>query len=303
MLIDWKKIGKRIDPSDFFKEKKKIVIEIGFGKGDFLLNYSKIFDDNLIGIEISNYSINNFINKYKFVENIRIIHSEAFFALGHLFKENTVDKIFIIFPDPWSKKKQEKKRFLKKEFFDRASFVLKNEGEIFIITDEKTLSKYIEENVTKNFLKKEPPEIYIELSKNTKYGKKWLDLKKDFFPFYFIKKEGIKKYWEDILTGKKFDHLLLKNFDFHSFKEMVKKINKKDKDKFINFKKIYEAKDEFILEFILKEETILQNIFFKGKILKNKCILKILNKEDVIFTRGFFEILENLSLNLKTYEI
>lgn len=289
MLIEWEKIGKRIDPQDFFPQKKKIMLEIGFGKGDFLFNYSKIFDENLIGIEISKHFVLEAIKKFNKFNNIRILHSEAFFALGHIFKKNSIDKIFIIFPDPWHKKRHEKRRFLNKDFFNRASFILKKDGEIFIITDEKILADYIEKNIPENFLKEKPPDVYIQLAKETKYGKKWSRLKKEFFIFYLIKKIDIKKYWEDILMGKKFDHLLIKNFNFNEFKEKIKNIEIKEENKFTRFKNIYEGEKSFIVEFILKEETILQNIFLKGEIFKDKCILKPLNKE-IIFTRGFFEI-------------
>lgn len=302
MLIEWEKIGKRIDPNNFFIQKKIIMLEIGFGKGDFLFNYSKIFDENLIGIEISKNLILNAIKRFVKFNNIKILYSEAFFALGHIFKKNSIDKIFIIFPDPWHKKRHLKRRFLNKEFFDRASFVLKERGEIFIITDEKILADYVEENITENFLREKPPDIYIELAKKTKYGKKWSNLKKEFFIFYLIKKNDVKKYWEDILIGKRFDHLLIKNFNFKDFKEKIKNIEIKEKNKFISFKNIYESEKSFIVEFILKEETILQNIFLKGKIFKDKCILKPLNKE-IIFTKGFFEIINNLSLYSKTHEI
>ncbi|MEO0260175.1 MAG: tRNA (guanosine(46)-N7)-methyltransferase TrmB [candidate division WOR-3 bacterium] len=294
MLIEWEKINKRIDPEDFFPYKKKIVLEIGFGKGDFLLNYSKIFDENLIGIEISRYLILKSIKKFIKFNNIRVLNSEAFFALGHIFKKNSIDKIFIIFPDPWHKKRHEKRRLLNKEFFDRVSFVLKNEGEIFIITDEKILAEYIEENIPENFKREKSPEVYIQLANETKYGRKWRKLKKDFFDFYLIKKNDIEKYWEDILTGKRFDHLLIKNFNLSVFKEKVKKIEIKGENKFISFKNIYEGEKSFIVEFILKEETILQKAFLKGEIFKDKCILKPLNKE-IIFTKGFFEIINNLS--------
>ena len=295
MLIEWKKICKRIDPEDFFHQKNKITVEIGFGKGDFLLNYSKIFDENLIGIEISEHLVINAIKKFSKFNNIRVLNSEGFFTLGQLFKKNSIDKIFIIFPDPWHKKRHEKRRFINKEFFDRASFVLKNGGEIFIITDEKILAEYIEKNIPYNFIREKSPEVYIQLAKKTKYGRKWEKFKKEFFDFYLIKKNDVEKYWDDILIGKRFDHLLIKNFNLSEFKERIKKIEIKDKNKFISFKNIYESDKGFILEFILKEETILQNIFLKGEILKDKCILKPLNKE-IIFTKGFFEIINNLSL-------
>lgn len=296
MLIEWKKIGKSFDPQNFFPEKRKICIEIGFGKGDFLEIYSKNFGENLIGIEISEYSVRNAIKRLSAYSNIRLIHAEAFFAIGHLFKKSTVDKIFIIFPDPWPKKKQEKKRFLNKEFFDRASYILKDKGEIFIITDEEKLSAYIEKIIPDNFLRDKTPQNYVELAKNTKYGKKWKNLNKKFYDFFLLKKWGSVKYWEDILTGKRFDHILIEKFDEEKFSEKIKRIYIKGEKKFISSKNFYRGEKSFIIEFILKEETLLQNLFFKGEILKDKCVIKILNKEDVIFTKGFFEIVDNLSL-------
>jgi len=298
VIIEWQKTGKPIDPANFFPFSRKTSVEIGFGKGDFIENYCKVYRDNLIGIEISEYSLRNAIKRLSKYNNIKILKSEAFFAIGHLFRKSTIDKIFIIFPDPWPKKRHYKKRFLNSEFFDRLAYVLKNRGKIFIITDEKVLAENINKILQKNqhFSLKKPPVKYIELAKNTKYGKKWRDYKKQFFIFYLVKVKGIKKYWDDILTGKRFDHILIEDFDLKKFIKKAKGVFIKDKSKFISFKNIYRGERNFILEFILKEETLLQNIFLKGEILEKKCVIKSLNPYNTIFTKGFFEIVNALSL-------
>ena len=129
---------------------KKIFLEVGFGYGDNLLFIAKKNIDKLIlGCEVYEPGIANLLNKID-LENIKniLIYPENIFSLFKKIKKNSIDKIFILFPDPWPKKRHFKRRLISPFFLKEINKILKKKGIIFISTDSKD---YLEV-ILKNFL-------------------------------------------------------------------------------------------------------------------------------------------------------
>ena len=94
----------------FKKEKvqnsKKRFLEIGFGYGENIIHLSKKNGDKLIiGCEIYEPGIANLVSKIE-SENLKNIYifPENIFSLLSELKKNSIEKIFILYPDPWPKK-------------------------------------------------------------------------------------------------------------------------------------------------------------------------------------------------------
>lgn len=140
-----------------FENDHPIYIEIGMGKGQFLLTLAKRNPDiNYIGIERYSSVILRAVERYDeeiketetkdFLSNIRFICMDAT-EIEEVFAPEEVDKIYLNFSDPWPKKRHARRRLTSKEFLARYDKVLKKEGVIEFKTDNRDLFRFSLEQV------------------------------------------------------------------------------------------------------------------------------------------------------------
>jgi tRNA (guanine-N7-)-methyltransferase len=127
-----------IDLSRTFKNQSPLIVEIGFGMGDSLLEMAKNQPDkNFIGIEIHKPGIGKLllgITSEK-LGNLKIFCHDANEVLKFSIGKNTVSKLLILFPDPWHKKKHNKRRLIQTDFIDSILPTLTEGGCIHLATD------------------------------------------------------------------------------------------------------------------------------------------------------------------------
>ena len=129
------------------KTEKKIWLEVGFGNGHHLVELAKRNYDKLIvgsevyenGVATACFSL--FQNK---IQNARVFHGDARNLLN-LFKDKAVDRFYILFPDPWKKKRHKSRRLLSSSNLGYFSKILKPEGYICIATDVEDYCLEIED--------------------------------------------------------------------------------------------------------------------------------------------------------------
>ena len=129
------------------KTEKKIWLEVGFGNGHHLVELAKRNYDKLIvgsevyenGVATACFSL--FQNK---IQNARVFHGDARNLLN-LFKDKAVDRFYILFPDPWKKKRHKSRRLLSSSNVEYFSKTLKPEGYICIATDVEDYCLEIED--------------------------------------------------------------------------------------------------------------------------------------------------------------
>jgi len=126
-----------IDKHDFY-------LEIGSGKGQFLLLMANKFcDKQFIGIE-KNVTCCGFTAK-KLVENevnnAKLIFDDAERAIINL-KDESVNALFLNFSDPWPKKKHSKRRLTSERFLENYYRILKVGGKLIMKTDNDDLFAY-----------------------------------------------------------------------------------------------------------------------------------------------------------------
>jgi tRNA (guanine-N7-)-methyltransferase len=113
-------------------------IEIGTGKGTFLLNQSKALpDNNFLGIEWARKYYRHAVDRIGRwgLKNVRIIRTDAAVFLANFIAETSVDFFHIYFPDPWPKKRHHKRRFFCSANLENLLRCLKTGGQIRIATD------------------------------------------------------------------------------------------------------------------------------------------------------------------------
>lgn len=130
------------DPESFdfekiFKRNAPIVLEIGFGSGQSLLEIAKLHPEkNFIGIETHLPGIGAlFVAMPEGLNNLRIIHADAVEVLQHCIPDNSLETIQIFFPDPWPKRKHRKRRLIQTPFVNLLASKLCLGGKLHLATD------------------------------------------------------------------------------------------------------------------------------------------------------------------------
>ena len=137
---------------EVFGNDNPIYIEIGMGKGQFLLTLAKQNPDiNYIGIERYSSVLLRALEKFdteEFCEltNIRFICMNAF-ELPEVFEYGEVAKIYLNFSDPWPKARHADRRLTSTKFFAQYDKVLAKEGVVEFKTDNRLLFDFSLEQV------------------------------------------------------------------------------------------------------------------------------------------------------------
>ena len=115
----------------------KLLFEIGFGYGEHTLHQAKLHPDyNIIACETYINGVLSLLDKIEEnkINNINIYNLDARYLLEKM-PDNSIDIIYILFPDPWPKKKQNKRRIINAEFIDLVKSKLKKCGILFFASD------------------------------------------------------------------------------------------------------------------------------------------------------------------------
>ena len=175
-----------LNPSDYcgkwkklFNNSNPIYIEIGMGKGDFILGNALAYPDiNFIGIEkydsIIALAIKK-IDKYE-LANLRLIRMDAL-NINEVFNKE-IDKLYLNFSDPWPKERHAKRRLTSNVFLEKYDSIFKKDKIIEMKTDNQGLFEYSLISFTNNGYKIE--DISLDLHNSnvinnimTEYEKKF----------------------------------------------------------------------------------------------------------------------------------
>lgn len=140
-VIDPRETGfKRLDLAELFGNGQPVVLEIGSGKGRFLIAAATAQPDvNFIGIEKSLHYhrvIRDRVTK-RGLRNVRLINHDAFLVLRDMFPDSSVGEIHIYFPDPWPRKREQKRRIIRAEVLQEMQRVLVPGGSGIYVTDHR----------------------------------------------------------------------------------------------------------------------------------------------------------------------
>lgn len=136
--------SEKIDLTSIFNNDNPIHIEIGMGKGDFIIN-NAINNPNInyIGIEKYDTVLVKAINKVKKhkIKNLRIFSTDAQ-LLNKIIPSHSIDKIYLNFSDPWPKKRHAKRRLTHPNFLNIYYEILNKNSQIEFKTDNDNLFKW-----------------------------------------------------------------------------------------------------------------------------------------------------------------
>ena len=169
--------------SEVFENSNPIHIEIGCGKGSFVVGMAKMHPDvNFIAIEKVEDVIVMAMEKAvaEGVTNVRFMDVDAE-HIEEYFEKGEIKRIYLNFSDPWKKSKQAKRRLTHKNFLDRYKNVLNNGDYIWFKTDnqklfEFSLNSFTEENFKLSNITLDLHNSGFEGNVVTEYEQRFVDL-------------------------------------------------------------------------------------------------------------------------------
>jgi len=138
IAVDLSKYSSQMDLSELFGNDNSIHLEVGSGKGTFLVNQAGLHPQfNYLGIEWANkyyrYSVDR-VRRWQ-LTNVRILRTDVRQFIKHYLRDNSVAAFHIYFPDPWPKKRHQKRRFFTPENLLEVARCLIPSGQLRIATD------------------------------------------------------------------------------------------------------------------------------------------------------------------------
>lgn len=130
--------------NEVFGNERPIEIEVGMGKGRFIMELASLHPDiNYVGIERYPSVLLRGLQKRAEMElnNIVFMCVDAK-NLSEIFNQGEVQKIYLNFSDPWPKDRHTKRRLTSEEFMDVYDKILKPDGVVEFKTDNKGLFEY-----------------------------------------------------------------------------------------------------------------------------------------------------------------
>lgn len=134
--IDYQGSPRNYD--EIFGRSAKRVLEIGFGNGE-ALRFAAQHDRerDLIGIEVHAPGVGRLLNALAEdgSDHVRLYHHDAVEVLNHEVADGSLDEVRIYFPDPWHKKRHNKRRLVQPAFADLLVRKLSPDGRLHLATD------------------------------------------------------------------------------------------------------------------------------------------------------------------------
>jgi len=147
-----------LDPNNIqgkiFDNNNPIHLEIGVGKGDFIIGMAKKYPNiNFIGVEVQDSVIVRAVKKLnkEDLPNVRLLNMDAN-KLNEII-DHEIDVLYLNFSDPWPKKRHHKRRLTSDSFLKEYERILKDDGKIIFKTDNEELFNFSIETFENNGFK------------------------------------------------------------------------------------------------------------------------------------------------------
>ena len=173
-LLLWQHIERPVDWAQRFGRQAPLVVEIGFGNGEFLVREAQAHPEhNFVGIEPEWASVQRVLRRIAQarVANVGILLVDARIALERLFTPQTVQSVYALFPCPWPKERHSKHRLFAQTFLTLLNSRLVPDGEVQMVTDHAPYLHWVLAQVPATGLVAQWTATAPRFS--TKYERKW----------------------------------------------------------------------------------------------------------------------------------
>lgn len=136
-----------LDFSNIFGRAAPVLLEIGFGNGETLLELATKHPEwNFIGIEVHRPGVGHLLKLAgeAGISNLRVCSEDAVEILRNRIPDASLHRVMLYFPDPWPKKRHHKRRIVQPEFVSLVARKLVPSGEFHMATDWENYAEHME---------------------------------------------------------------------------------------------------------------------------------------------------------------
>jgi len=135
-----------LDLDTLFGRKAEKHFEIGFGRGDTLVTMAKTHPEHdYFGIDVHRPGIGHLLMEIKAAQltNVRVLCADAVDVLQYHLPPQSLDTVYLFFPDPWPKKRHHKRRLVQSDFVQLLAGRIKSGGCLHLATDWQNYAEHI----------------------------------------------------------------------------------------------------------------------------------------------------------------
>jgi tRNA (guanine-N7-)-methyltransferase len=139
-------LDQQLNLNQIFPDKQKVILEIGSGMGEATAQIAQATPSTgYVAVEMHEPGLAALLMLIveKELKNIKFIREDAIYLLTHFIADSSLDGIHLLFPDPWPKNRQHKRRIVQSEFVQMVCEKLKPGAFIHIATDWQPYADWI----------------------------------------------------------------------------------------------------------------------------------------------------------------
>jgi tRNA (guanine-N7-)-methyltransferase len=190
LFIKYAAPAGRFDAVEVFGNDHPVWIEIGFGDGENLAYVAQQKPEvNIIGIEVYRPGVGALLNRLEQeqIHNVRVMVDDAVQRLHADFAEHSIERILLLFPDPWHKTRHHKRRIVNDAFFSLCQRLLIPGGILHVATDWQDYAEHIATTAKKFAKMADVSASASRIRANTKFERRGERLGHGIYDFLFMK--------------------------------------------------------------------------------------------------------------------
>lgn len=185
--LDLNRVGAPFQWTEIFGRSAPVDVEIGSGKGKFLLDLAAAKPErDFLAVERAGKYYNLCCDRAarRGIANVRLLRTTAEDLLFRLLNETSVENIYVLFPDPWPKKRHHKRRLITSDVVAAMNRTLVPGGRLLVKTDHEDYAEVISEVLqgAVGFSALDPEEAFAGLPE-TGFEQKYRKQGRPIFPF------------------------------------------------------------------------------------------------------------------------
>lgn len=150
-VIELDSLTDRLDLEKIFGRKGPLHVDLGSGDGLFLCALAqRMADKNFLGIERLLNRVRISARKAVALDNVRLLRVESSYAVRYLLPAESVETFYLLFPDPWPKRRHHRRRVVSTDFLGSIHAALQKNGSFYIATDDVDYFRKIKEIADSN---------------------------------------------------------------------------------------------------------------------------------------------------------
>src|SRR4051794_7824908 len=136
-LIEPQSCVDRLDLAEIFGRNAPLHVDLGCGEGTFLSQIAtQKSDKNFLGVERLIGRARSTARKAEKIDNLRVLRMESSYAVRYLLPPGSVEQFYLLFPDPWPKRRHQRRRVVTDDFLNAIHSALEDHGKLLVATDQ-----------------------------------------------------------------------------------------------------------------------------------------------------------------------